>query len=214
MGLAVSSAQAPTTADAKGHLSSHELIEIYRLMYLSRRIDDREILLKRQQKTFFQISAAGHEALQVGAALALAAGLRLVFSLLSRPRIVPGAGRDADGHVAAGGGRGDRSGERRAADADALEQPSRCTSSALPPRRRRRFCTPWDARRRGATSARHPEAAAKVEGRLSRLSRCGVSRRRSGAGLRGRRLDVAGRVLGSAEYGVESEAAGDLHGGR
>ena len=44
-------------------------------MYLSRRIDDREILLKKQQKIFFQISAAGHEALQVGAALALQAGI-------------------------------------------------------------------------------------------------------------------------------------------
>jgi 2-oxoisovalerate dehydrogenase E1 component len=55
------------------------LIEIYRLMYLSRRLDDREILLKRQQKTYFQISAAGHEALQVGAALALRPGYDWFF---------------------------------------------------------------------------------------------------------------------------------------
>jgi 2-oxoisovalerate dehydrogenase E1 component len=55
------------------------LIEIYRLMYLSRRVDDREILLKRQQKIFFQISAAGHEALQVGAALALKPGYDWFF---------------------------------------------------------------------------------------------------------------------------------------
>jgi 2-oxoisovalerate dehydrogenase E1 component len=55
------------------------LVEIYRLMYLSRRIDDREILLKRQQKIFFQISAAGHEALQVAAALALKPGYDWVF---------------------------------------------------------------------------------------------------------------------------------------
>ena len=52
-------------------LSSQQLIEIYRLMYLSRRIDDREILLKRQQKIFFQISGAGHEALMVAAGLTL-----------------------------------------------------------------------------------------------------------------------------------------------
>ncbi len=48
-------------------------------MVLSRRIDDREILLKRQQKIFFQVSAAGHEALQVGAALALRPGYDWFF---------------------------------------------------------------------------------------------------------------------------------------
>lgn len=55
------------------------MIEIYRLMALSRCIDDREILLKRQQKTYFQISGAGHEALQVGAALALRPGYDWFF---------------------------------------------------------------------------------------------------------------------------------------
>ncbi len=78
MGLAVSSARAPKTA-AAGSLTNQELIEIYRLMVLSRRVDDREILLKRQQKIFFQVSGAGHEALQVGAALALKAGYDWFF---------------------------------------------------------------------------------------------------------------------------------------
>jgi 2-oxoisovalerate dehydrogenase E1 component len=55
-------------------LSSQQLVEFYKLMYASRRIDDREIMLKRQQKIFFQISAAGHEALQVAAAKALKPG--------------------------------------------------------------------------------------------------------------------------------------------
>jgi 2-oxoisovalerate dehydrogenase E1 component len=60
-------------------LTAQQLIEIYRLMFVSRRIDDREILLKRQQKTFFQVSGAGHEALQVGAALALRPGYDWFF---------------------------------------------------------------------------------------------------------------------------------------
>src|SRR5579871_4173680 len=75
MGIAVSSAQAATS----GRLGPEELVKIYRWMYLSRRIDDREILLKRQQKIYFQISGAGHEALQVGAALALRAGYDWFF---------------------------------------------------------------------------------------------------------------------------------------
>src|ERR1035438_4602382 len=71
MELAVQSTGASGTAVASGSLSHRQLVEIYRLMFLSRCVDDREILLKRQQKIYFQISAAGHEALQVGAALAM-----------------------------------------------------------------------------------------------------------------------------------------------
>jgi len=55
-------------------LGRDQLIEIYRLMYLSRRVDDREIMLKRQQKIYFQISGAGHEALMVAAGMVLKGG--------------------------------------------------------------------------------------------------------------------------------------------
>ncbi|HUX28430.1 MAG TPA: dehydrogenase E1 component subunit alpha/beta [Terracidiphilus sp.] len=79
MELAVSSVRAPQPAEASGALGPQQLVEIYRLMVFSRFLDDREILLKRQQKTYFQISCAGHEALQVGAGLALRPGYDWFF---------------------------------------------------------------------------------------------------------------------------------------
>jgi 2-oxoisovalerate dehydrogenase E1 component len=63
----------------RGGLTAAQLVEFYRLMYLSRRTDDREILLKRQQKIFFQISCAGHEALLVAAGMALRPGYDWFF---------------------------------------------------------------------------------------------------------------------------------------
>ena len=55
-------------------LGREDLIRAFRIMYLSRRIDDREILLKRQNKIFFQISGAGHEAASAAAGFAVRPG--------------------------------------------------------------------------------------------------------------------------------------------
>jgi 2-oxoisovalerate dehydrogenase E1 component len=50
-----------TRVRASAKLEKADLLDMYRIMLLARRIDDKEIQLKRQNRIFFQISGAGHE---------------------------------------------------------------------------------------------------------------------------------------------------------
>src|SRR3954463_6648040 len=55
-------------------LSREEMLKFFRTMYASRRLDDKEIQMKGQNRIFFQISGAGHEAILTAAAMCLRPG--------------------------------------------------------------------------------------------------------------------------------------------
>ncbi len=65
---------AKTASPSFRGLDRTTLLEIYRIMLLSRKLDDKEILLKRQNRIFFQINGAGHEALGAAISRAFRAG--------------------------------------------------------------------------------------------------------------------------------------------
>jgi 2-oxoisovalerate dehydrogenase E1 component len=55
-------------------LDAASLVAAYRNIYLSRRFDDKEIQLKRQNKIYFQINSVGHEAVGTAAGMVLKGG--------------------------------------------------------------------------------------------------------------------------------------------
>ena len=72
-GAAAAAAGRVRGAEHEG-LTRDELLDAYRLMLLSRKLDDKEIQLKNQSHAYFQISGAGHEAILVAAGMHLKAG--------------------------------------------------------------------------------------------------------------------------------------------
>jgi 2-oxoisovalerate dehydrogenase E1 component len=77
-------ATTPTSTDRQSParfdgLDPEALIRAFRIMHTARRLDDREITLKRQNRIFFQISGAGHEAVQVAAGMVLRPGHDWVY---------------------------------------------------------------------------------------------------------------------------------------
>src|SRR4029079_6285043 len=67
-------ATAVSREKALNGLSHDDLLRAYRLMVLSRKLDDKEIQLKNQSLIFFQISGAGHEGVLTAAGLVLKPG--------------------------------------------------------------------------------------------------------------------------------------------
>ncbi|MFZ1614550.1 MAG: thiamine pyrophosphate-dependent dehydrogenase E1 component subunit alpha, partial [Holophaga sp.] len=63
-----------TPAELQTTLTRDQRVALFRTIYAARRIDDREIAGKRQNKVYFQINGVGHEAIGAAAAMALKTG--------------------------------------------------------------------------------------------------------------------------------------------
>jgi 2-oxoisovalerate dehydrogenase E1 component len=163
MEVAVSSVRAPNTDAVYEGLDSRKMIEIFRLMVLSRCLDDREILLKRQQKIHFQISGAGHEALQVAAGLALRPGYDWFFPYYRDRGLCLALGITPDEMMlqAVGAATDRASGGRQMPthwSSPALHIVSTSSSTAT------QVLHAVGCAEAGRYLSRHPEAAAKAEG--------------------------------------------------
>jgi 2-oxoisovalerate dehydrogenase E1 component len=106
-------------------LNRESLLKAFRLMYLARGLDDREVLLKRQNKIFFQVSGAGHEAIQVAAGLTLRPGEDWLVPYYRDRALALTLGESAENMLlqAVGAGRDPNSGGR--------QMPSHWTSAKL-----------------------------------------------------------------------------------
>ena len=173
-------------------LTRDELLDAYRLMLLSRKIDDKEIQLKNQSKSFFQISGAGHEAVLVAAGPQLRPGDRLALPVLPRPRALPHARRHPARDVPRVRRLEGRSRQRRTPDAVALG-PSP-TEHAVAEQLRRHAVPARGRLRRGRASI-----YSRVDG--DRGARVALRSRRDHLRLDRRGRHERRRVLGIAQHG-------------
>ena len=101
-------------------LDSASLVAAYRNIYLSRRFDDKEIQLKRQNKIYFQINSVGHEAVTTAAGMVLRPGYDWFECYYRDRRSDPPARRHPLRDVPAVGRRPGRPGVGRPPDARPL----------------------------------------------------------------------------------------------
>jgi 2-oxoisovalerate dehydrogenase E1 component len=106
-------------------LNREILLKAFQLMYLSRSLDDREVLLKRQNKIYFQVSGAGHEAIQIAAGLTIRVGTDWIVPYYRDRALALTLGETPEEMLlqAVGAGRDPNSGGR--------QMPSHWTSAAL-----------------------------------------------------------------------------------
>jgi 2-oxoisovalerate dehydrogenase E1 component len=79
--------------------SKKQLLAIYRNMALSRRLDEKQLILLKQGKGFFHIGAAGHEAAQLAAAHCFKAGFDNAFPYYRNQAFCLGWGMTSKEHL-------------------------------------------------------------------------------------------------------------------